>query len=134
MGTFKAIRIDKAEKGTIAALTQFDEADVTDLEEFRKNSNTAMAKSGIKLTMLAFVIKASVAALKKFPAFNASLDAGPHPAYTYNFFTGVPAPAGAGPGWMSPRAHTRGPPSPPRFRPSAGGPPCRRCPQRCGDS
>ena len=59
----------------IPHVTQFDEADVTDLEEFRKTSNTAMAKSGVKLTMLAFVIKASVAALKKFPAFNASLDA-----------------------------------------------------------
>jgi pyruvate dehydrogenase E2 component (dihydrolipoamide acetyltransferase) len=59
----------------IPHVTQFDEADVTELEEFRKHSNTAMAKSGIKLTMLAFVIKASVAALKKFPAFNASLDA-----------------------------------------------------------
>ena len=59
----------------IPHVTQFDEADVTELEEFRKASNTAMAKSGVKLTMLAFVIKASVAALKKFPAFNASLDA-----------------------------------------------------------
>jgi pyruvate dehydrogenase E2 component (dihydrolipoamide acetyltransferase) len=59
----------------IPHVTQFDEADVTDLEEFRKTSNAAMAKSGVKLTMLAFVIKASVAALKKFPAFNASLDA-----------------------------------------------------------
>jgi pyruvate dehydrogenase E2 component (dihydrolipoamide acetyltransferase) len=59
----------------IPHVTQFDEADVTDLEEFRKDSNTAMAKSGVKLTMLAFVIKASVAALKKFPAFNSSLDA-----------------------------------------------------------
>ncbi len=59
----------------IPHVTQFDEADVTELEEFRKESNTAMAKSGVKLTMLAFVIKASVAALKKFPAFNASLDA-----------------------------------------------------------
>ena len=59
----------------IPHVTQFDEADVTELEEFRKDSNTSMAKSGIKLTMLAFVIKASVAALKKFPAFNASLDA-----------------------------------------------------------
>ena len=48
---------------------------VTELEEFRKTSNAALAKSGVKLTMLAFVIKASVAALKKFPAFNASLDA-----------------------------------------------------------
>jgi pyruvate dehydrogenase E2 component (dihydrolipoamide acetyltransferase) len=59
----------------IPHVTQFDEADVTELEEFRKASNAAMAKSGVKLTMLAFVIKASVAALKKFPAFNASLDA-----------------------------------------------------------
>lgn len=58
----------------IPHVTQFDEADVTDLEEFRKDSNAALAKSGVKLTMLAFVIKASVAALKKFPAFNASLD------------------------------------------------------------
>jgi pyruvate dehydrogenase E2 component (dihydrolipoamide acetyltransferase) len=58
----------------IPHVTQFDEADVTDLEQFRKDSNDAMAKSGVKLTMLAFVIKASVAALKKFPAFNASLD------------------------------------------------------------
>jgi len=59
----------------IPHVTQFDEADVTELEEFRKSSNAAMAKSGIKLTMLAFVIKGCVAALKKFPAFNASLDA-----------------------------------------------------------
>ncbi|MET3105307.1 pyruvate dehydrogenase E2 component (dihydrolipoamide acetyltransferase) [Oxalobacteraceae bacterium GrIS 2.11] len=59
----------------IPHVTQFDEADITDLEEFRKSSNTAMAKSGVKLTMLAFVIKASVAALKKFSAFNSSLDA-----------------------------------------------------------
>ncbi|MEN3366274.1 MAG: hypothetical protein V7606_3548 [Burkholderiales bacterium] len=58
----------------IPHVTQFDEADVTELEEFRKESNAAMAKSGVKLTMLAFVIKAAVAALKKFPAFNASLD------------------------------------------------------------
>ncbi|HJV73215.1 MAG TPA: dihydrolipoyllysine-residue acetyltransferase [Noviherbaspirillum sp.] len=58
----------------IPHVTQFDEADVTELEEFRKDSNAAMAKSGVKLTMLAFVIKACVTALKKFPAFNASLD------------------------------------------------------------
>jgi len=58
----------------IPHVTQFDEADVTELEEFRKSSNAAMAKSGVKLTMLAFVIKCCVAALKKFPAFNASLD------------------------------------------------------------
>ena len=59
----------------IPHVTQFDEADVTDLEQFRVDSNAALAKqkSAVKLTMLAFVIKASVAALKKFPQFNASL-------------------------------------------------------------
>jgi pyruvate dehydrogenase E2 component (dihydrolipoamide acetyltransferase) len=56
-------------------VTQFDDADITELEEFRKSANESLAKSGVKLTMLAFVIKASVSALKKFPAFNASLDA-----------------------------------------------------------
>jgi pyruvate dehydrogenase E2 component (dihydrolipoamide acetyltransferase) len=62
----------------IPHVTQYDDADVTELEEFRKSSNEALAKakSSVKLTMLAFVIKASVAALKKYPAFNASLDAG----------------------------------------------------------
>ena len=59
----------------IPHVTQFDEADITGLEEFRKSSNDALVKSGVKLTMLAFVIKASVAALKNFKAFNASLDA-----------------------------------------------------------
>ena len=59
----------------IPHVTHFDEADITGLEEFRKSSNDALVKSGVKLTMLAFVIKASVAALKKFKAFNASLDA-----------------------------------------------------------
>jgi pyruvate dehydrogenase E2 component (dihydrolipoamide acetyltransferase) len=59
----------------IPHVTTFDEADVTDLEQFRVDSNAALAKqkSAVKLTMLAFVIKASVAALKKFPQFNASL-------------------------------------------------------------
>ena len=59
----------------IPHVTQYDEADVTELEELRKSSNAAMAKSGVKLTMLAFVIKACIAALKKYPAFNSSLDA-----------------------------------------------------------
>ena len=58
----------------IPHVTQNDEADITDLEEFRKSTNEAMAKQGVKLTMLAFIIKASVAALKKFPDFNASLE------------------------------------------------------------
>jgi pyruvate dehydrogenase E2 component (dihydrolipoamide acetyltransferase) len=62
----------------IPHVTQFDEADVTDLEQFRVDSNAAYAKakSATKLTMLAFVIKASVAALKKYPQFNASIDEG----------------------------------------------------------
>jgi pyruvate dehydrogenase E2 component (dihydrolipoamide acetyltransferase) len=61
----------------IPHVTLYDDADVTELEEFRKSSNEALAKakSSVKLTMLAFVIKASVAALKKYPAFNSSLDA-----------------------------------------------------------
>jgi pyruvate dehydrogenase E2 component (dihydrolipoamide acetyltransferase) len=58
----------------IPHVTQFDEADITDLEEFRKSSNERLAKSGVKLTMLAFVMKACVTALKAMPAFNASLD------------------------------------------------------------
>jgi len=59
----------------IPHVTQYDNADITELEEFRKSANESLAKSGVKLTMLAFVIKASVSALKKFPAFNSSLDA-----------------------------------------------------------
>ncbi len=58
----------------IPHVTQFDQADITDLEQFRKDSNVALEKQGIKLTMLAFVIKACVSALKKHPTFNASLD------------------------------------------------------------
>ena len=51
-----------------------DEADITALEAFRVSTNQENEKSGVKVTMLAFVIKAVVAALKKFPEFNASLD------------------------------------------------------------
>ncbi|QJR14564.1 dihydrolipoyllysine-residue acetyltransferase [Usitatibacter palustris] len=58
----------------IPHVTQFDEADITELEAFRVRVNEENAKSGQKITMLAFLIKASVAALKKFPAFNSSLD------------------------------------------------------------
>ncbi|HEX4855496.1 MAG TPA: dihydrolipoyllysine-residue acetyltransferase [Limnobacter sp.] len=60
----------------IPHVTQFDEADITDLEQFRKDTNAALAKQGVKLTMLAFVMKACVAVLKKYPAFNASLSEG----------------------------------------------------------
>ena len=60
----------------IPHVTQFDEADITDTEAFRVATNEELAKSGTKVTMLAFLIKSSVAALKKFPEFNASLDPG----------------------------------------------------------
>ena len=58
----------------IPHVTNHDDADITDLEAFRVQTNKENEKSGIKVTMLAFLIKASVAALKKFPDFNASLD------------------------------------------------------------
>jgi pyruvate dehydrogenase E2 component (dihydrolipoamide acetyltransferase) len=59
----------------IPHVTQFDEADITDLEAFRVQMNKENEKSGgAKLTMLAFLIKACVAGLKKYPEFNASLD------------------------------------------------------------
>jgi pyruvate dehydrogenase E2 component (dihydrolipoamide acetyltransferase) len=58
----------------IPHVTNNDEADITDLETLRVTLNAENAKSGVKFTMLAFIIKAVVAALKKFPEFNASLD------------------------------------------------------------
>jgi pyruvate dehydrogenase E2 component (dihydrolipoamide acetyltransferase) len=58
----------------IPHVTNNDEADITDLEAFRVQLNKENEKSGVKVTMLAFVIKAVVAALKKFPDLNASLD------------------------------------------------------------
>jgi pyruvate dehydrogenase E2 component (dihydrolipoamide acetyltransferase) len=58
----------------IPHVTQFDDADITELEAFRVQLNKENEKSGVKVTMLAFLIKASVAALRKFPDFNASLD------------------------------------------------------------
>ena len=58
----------------IPHVTQFDEADITELEAFRAKVNEENAKAGIKVTPLAFLIKAVVAGLKKFPAFNSSLD------------------------------------------------------------
>ena len=58
----------------IPHVTNNDEANITELEAFRVTLNKENEKSGIKVTMLAFLIKAVVAALKKFPEFNASLD------------------------------------------------------------
>ncbi|MGZ8247878.1 dihydrolipoyllysine-residue acetyltransferase [Methylomagnum sp.] len=59
----------------IPHVTQYDEADITDLEEFRKSLKAEADKKGIKLSLLPFVIKALVAALKAYPNFNASLAA-----------------------------------------------------------
>jgi pyruvate dehydrogenase E2 component (dihydrolipoamide acetyltransferase) len=58
----------------IPHVTNHDDADITDLEAFRVATNKENEKAGLKVTMLAFLIKASVAALKKFPEFNTSLD------------------------------------------------------------
>ena len=58
----------------IPAVTNHDDADITELEAFRVLTNKEHEKSGIKVTMLAFLIKACVSALQKFPQFNSSLD------------------------------------------------------------
>ena len=58
----------------IPHVTVNEEADMTDLEEFRKQLNKEWEREGVKLSPLAFIIKASVSALKQFPEFNSSLD------------------------------------------------------------
>ncbi len=74
-------RIRKISKANLARnwvmiphVTQFDEADVTELEAFRKEINEAHSKEGLKVTTLAFILKALVPALTEFPQFNSSLD------------------------------------------------------------
>jgi pyruvate dehydrogenase E2 component (dihydrolipoamide acetyltransferase) len=74
----------------IPHVTQFDEADISDLEALRVQLNKENEKAGIKVTMLAFLIKAAVAALKKFPDFNASLD-GENLVYKQYFHIGFAA-------------------------------------------
>lgn len=59
---------------SIPHVTQFIDADITDLESFRQKNKEVAAKKGFKLTPLVFIMKAVVAALKQFPQFNASLD------------------------------------------------------------
>ena len=58
----------------IPHVTQFDEADITELESLRKQSNEASGGGGGKTTLLAFLMQIATSALKKFPEFNASLD------------------------------------------------------------
>ena len=59
---------------TVPHVTQFDEADITDLEDFRKSMVAEYKDKGIKITMLSFLMKAVVSALKEYPRFNSSLD------------------------------------------------------------
>ena len=59
---------------SVPHVTQFDEADITDLEKFRKQLNEENKKDGTRVTVLAFLMKALVSALKEFPRFNSSLD------------------------------------------------------------
>jgi len=74
----------------IPHVTNNDDADITELEAFRVQLNKENEKSGVKVTMLAFVIKAVVSALKKFPDFNASLD-GDQLVYKQYFHIGFAA-------------------------------------------
>jgi pyruvate dehydrogenase E2 component (dihydrolipoamide acetyltransferase) len=71
---------------TAPHVTQFDEADITDLEDFRKSMQADAEKRGVKLTMLAFLIKASVNALKTYPNFNSSLSADGDSLILKNYF------------------------------------------------
>ena len=74
----------------IPHVTNHDDADITDLEAFRVLTNKENEKAGVKVTMLAFLVKACVAALKKFPEFNASLD-GEQIVYKQYFHIGFAA-------------------------------------------
>ncbi len=74
----------------IPAVTYHEEADITDLEALRVELNRENEKSGIKVTMLAFIIKAVVAALKKFPDLNSSLD-GEHQVFKHYWHIGFAA-------------------------------------------
>jgi pyruvate dehydrogenase E2 component (dihydrolipoamide acetyltransferase) len=74
----------------IPHVTNHDDADITELEVFRLQLNQEQAKSGVKITMLAFLIRACIAALKKFPEFNAALD-GDNLVYRKYFHIGFAA-------------------------------------------
>ena len=71
---------------TIPHVTQFDEADITSLEAFRKQSNKDYEKEGVKFTLLSFIMKAVAAGLKKYPRFNSSLDATGENLIMKNYF------------------------------------------------
>ena len=71
---------------SIPHVTQHDEADITELEAFRKSQSEEAKKKGIKFTMLGFLMKASVVALKQFPEFNSSLSADGESLVLKNYF------------------------------------------------
>lgn len=70
----------------IPHVTQFDEADITSLEAFRKQSNKEYEKEGVKFTMLSFIMKAVAAGLKKYPRFNSSLEPSGENIIMKNYF------------------------------------------------
>lgn len=70
----------------IPHVTQFEEADITDLEAFRVDANNEYKDRGIKFTMLAFIMKAVVAAMQKYPRFSSSLDASGENLVMKNYF------------------------------------------------
>ena len=71
---------------TIPHITQFDEADITSLEAFRKQSNKEYEKEGVKFTLLSFIMKAVAAGLKKYPRFNSSLEPSGENLIMKNYF------------------------------------------------
>jgi len=71
---------------TIPHVTQFDEADITSLEAFRKQLNKEHEKEGVKFTMLSFIMKAVAVGLKKYPRFNSSLDPSGENLIMKNYF------------------------------------------------
>lgn len=70
----------------IPHVTQFDEADITSLEIFRKKSNKEYEKEGVKFTMLSFIMKAVAAGMKKYPRFNSSLEPSGENIIMKNYF------------------------------------------------
>jgi pyruvate dehydrogenase E2 component (dihydrolipoamide acetyltransferase) len=71
---------------TVPHVTQFDEADITEMEAFRQQLNAENKDSGLKVTPLAFIMKAIVAGMKEFPRFNSSLDASGENLILKNYF------------------------------------------------
>ncbi len=71
---------------TIPHITQFEEADITSLEAFRKQSNKDYEKEGVKFTLLSFIMKAVAAGLKKYPRFNSSLEPSGENLIMKNYF------------------------------------------------